>query len=108
MIRRPPRSTLFPYTTLFRSHPTHVTADRDRVRAVTLTGAAGESLTVTADYVLDATELGDLLELGGVEYVAGAEAQAETGEPHARERADPLNQQGFTWVFAVEHRPGED
>src|SRR5438132_4887143 len=23
MIRRPPRSTLFPYTTLFRSHPQH-------------------------------------------------------------------------------------
>src|SRR5215467_11911245 len=23
MIRRPPRSTLFPYTTLFRSHPSH-------------------------------------------------------------------------------------
>src|SRR2546427_6900019 len=23
MIRRPPRSTLFPYTTLFRSHPWH-------------------------------------------------------------------------------------
>src|SRR3989441_1989220 len=23
MIRRPPRSTLFPYTTLFRSHPDH-------------------------------------------------------------------------------------
>src|SRR2546430_7277767 len=25
MIRRPPRSTLFPYTTLFRSHPRPVT-----------------------------------------------------------------------------------
>src|SRR3712207_8523646 len=25
MIRRPPRSTLFPYTTLFRSLPVHVT-----------------------------------------------------------------------------------
>src|SRR5438309_2828516 len=24
MIRRPPRSTLFPYTTLFRSHPCHL------------------------------------------------------------------------------------
>src|SRR3989442_10932982 len=24
MIRRPPRSTLFPYTTLFRSRPTHL------------------------------------------------------------------------------------
>src|SRR3712207_8943914 len=31
MIRRPPRSTLFPYTTLFRSHPTQdqdIQADR--------------------------------------------------------------------------------
>src|SRR2546426_4924843 len=27
MIRRPPRSTLFPYTTLFRSHPEEVPAD---------------------------------------------------------------------------------
>src|SRR3712207_7744967 len=26
MIRRPPRSTLFPYTTLFRSHGQHVAA----------------------------------------------------------------------------------
>src|SRR3712207_369544 len=28
MIRRPPRSTLFPYTTLFRSHPTHEIAKK--------------------------------------------------------------------------------
>src|SRR5438034_6742906 len=28
MIRRPPRSTLFPYTTLFRSHPSNSTSDR--------------------------------------------------------------------------------
>src|SRR3712207_8292099 len=28
MIRRPPRSTLFPYTTLFRSGPTPVTTPR--------------------------------------------------------------------------------
>src|SRR5437879_10492328 len=27
MIRRPPRSTLFPYTTLFRSHPRHQVTD---------------------------------------------------------------------------------
>src|SRR3712207_7341995 len=30
MIRRPPRSTLFPYTTLFRSLGVLVVADRDR------------------------------------------------------------------------------
>src|SRR2546422_2297543 len=28
MIRRPPRSTLFPYTTLFRSHPAGLVAPR--------------------------------------------------------------------------------
>src|SRR3712207_7783260 len=32
MIRRPPRSTLFPYTTLFRSHPVQVTGRLDRGR----------------------------------------------------------------------------
>src|SRR2546425_8230116 len=31
MIRRPPRSTLFPYTTLFRSHPRPARAGRRRV-----------------------------------------------------------------------------
>src|SRR3712207_9528988 len=32
MIRRPPRSTLFPYTTLFRSHPASVLPDRHQCR----------------------------------------------------------------------------
>src|SRR2546430_6687052 len=31
MIRRPPRSTLFPYTTLFRSYPLHAVSDSDFV-----------------------------------------------------------------------------
>src|SRR2546426_9301336 len=51
MIRRPPRSTLFPYTTLFRSHPLphgvsiavqaarHLKSELDRVVAVTKPGA---------------------------------------------------------------------
>src|SRR3712207_7413678 len=34
MIRRPPRSTLFPYTTLFRSRPTHVAPVRLRLAPV--------------------------------------------------------------------------
>src|SRR2546423_10329732 len=40
MIRRPPRSTLFPYTTLFRSQTTHP-VDRDRRRG----GGDGVRLT---------------------------------------------------------------
>src|SRR2546430_13206824 len=34
MIRRPPRSTLFPYTTLFRSRPPRLRCDRATARAV--------------------------------------------------------------------------
>jgi len=94
---------------VWRGHrPIEVGVDRDHVRAVGFLGADGNETTVTADYVLDATELGDVLELGGIERVAGAESQAETGEPHAAARANALNQQSFTWVFAIDHRPGED
>src|SRR5258708_29590362 len=32
MIRRPPRSTLFPYTTLFRSHPVDPSPTRESCR----------------------------------------------------------------------------
>src|SRR2546425_7577797 len=43
MIRRPPRSTLFPYTTLFRSHQRHVTSRTDlRGRHVDRTARARE------------------------------------------------------------------
>src|SRR2546427_6382758 len=45
MIRRPPRSTLFPYTTLFRSHGADGAQDRGDVHAVRphggRSGAAG-------------------------------------------------------------------
>jgi hypothetical protein len=58
--------------------------------------------------VLDATELGDLLELGQVEHVIGAEGQDQTGELHAPEHANPLDQQAVSWCFAIDYRPGEE
>src|SRR5689334_24121658 len=36
MLRRPPRSTLFPYTTLFRSEPREADVDERDVRSVPL------------------------------------------------------------------------
>src|SRR2546422_11207483 len=42
MIRRPPRSTLFPYTTLFRSGELGPQQPRDRERDVLLDQPAGE------------------------------------------------------------------
>src|SRR2546427_5683559 len=40
MIRRPPRSTLFPYTTLFRSNFVRKRAPRTTQRSVTLRGGS--------------------------------------------------------------------
>jgi hypothetical protein len=85
-----------------------VDVDGDRVRGATFHAADGRMTAVSAAYILDATELGDALALGGIEHVTGAEAQAETGEAHAAEHRDPRDQQSCTWVFALEHRPGED
>ncbi len=82
----------------------------DRVLAVTLENTqTGEQVVVAAPYILDATELGDLLELAGVEFVIGAESQAQTGELHAVEGApQPLDQQAVSWCFAIDHLEGED
>ncbi len=95
--------------TVLHHRPVAVECDGDLVRSVTLESIRGGGLlTVAGDYVLDATELGELLELGGVEHVIGAESRAGTGEPTALESADPLRQQGFTHLVAVDYRPGED
>src|SRR3712207_6980158 len=42
MIRRPPRSTLFPYTTLFRSHPGNIFITPDDKLALVDLGLVGE------------------------------------------------------------------
>lgn len=95
---------------VLRQHrPVAVDATGDRIEAVTVLGADGHRLTVQAPYTIDATELGELLALGNVEHVTGAESVADTGEPHALAgAAQPLDQQAFSWCFALEHRPGED
>src|SRR5258707_13778594 len=51
MIRRPPRSTLFPYTTLFRSELASLRAERDRalLRTVSLESKIDELTAVTRD-----------------------------------------------------------
>jgi DNA-binding LacI/PurR family transcriptional regulator len=96
-------------TVLFEHRPSSVSVDGDHVRAVELSSLrSGERVTVTAPYVLDATEHGDLLPLADVEYVTGAESRDDHGEPHAAPVADSLNLQGFTCCFVLEHRAGED
>jgi hypothetical protein len=96
-------------TLLLRHQAIEADADGDRVRAVALVDrVTGRRVTVEAPFVVDATELGDLLPLTGTEFVTGAEARSETGEPHAAERPDPDNQQAFTCCLAMDYVPGED
>lgn len=84
----------------------HVTGDV--VDAVTLCLLDdGSQVVVTADYVLDATELGDLLPMAGAEYVTGFESRHDTGEPSAPDVAQPDNQQAFSWCFVIDHVDGD-
>jgi len=87
--------------------PIAVYGHNDRVEAVALKNLhSGDTITFHADYILDATELGDLLPLAGMEYVSGAESQEETGEPHAVSGpAQPENVQSFTWCFPMAYDP---
>ena len=95
---------------LLEHKPVAVETDGDTLRAVTLVHEpSGDEVVISATYIIDATELGDLLPLGGVEHVIGAESQAQTGEPHALPgEPDPLDQQAATWCFAFDYLPGED
>lgn len=66
------------------------------------------SFKATADYFVDATELGDMLPLTKTPYVIGAESRNDTGELHAAAVANPANQQSFTCCFAIDHQEGKN
>jgi hypothetical protein len=88
--------------------PISAETDGDRVTSVTVQHReSGDQLTLTAPYVLDATETGELLPLTGTEYVTGFESQATTGEPSAPADAEPLNMQAVSFCFAVDHVDGD-
>lgn len=94
-------------TIYFRTKAVRADVDGDRVRAVLVMDLdSGDETTIWADYVLDATELGDVLALTGTEYRLGAESKAQTGEPNALNGpADPNNVQGLTWCFTMGFDP---
>ena len=64
-------------------------------------------IRIQPQYVLDATELGDLLPLAAVPYFSGSESRAQTGESRAPAEANPDCVQSITYTFGLEHRPGE-
>ena len=59
-------------------------------------------------FVLDATDLGDMLVFTATAYAVGQESRGQTGEPSAPDTPNPGCIQNFTFPMAVEYRPGED
>ncbi len=94
-------------TVLLECRPISVGVDGNSISSVLLCSIE-ETLCVEAPFFLDATELGDLIELSGAESVIGAESRLQTGEPHAPERAQPLNQQSVSACFPLSFHPGEN
>jgi hypothetical protein len=85
-----------------RFKPISADVESDRIRSITLQSAHdNHKLTVSAPYIIDATELGDLLPLTKTEYVSGAESQKQTDEPHATASPQSDNVQALTWCFAA-------
>jgi hypothetical protein len=62
----------------------------------------GRQFTVNGDITIEATDLGDLLELGNIESRVGQEARSETGEAVLPETPQPMCQQAFTVCAVVE------
>ncbi len=88
--------------------PIAATMDLDAVTSVTVCDPRShDETTITADYVLDATETGDLLPLTGCEYVTGFESNKDTGEPSAPDEAQPLNMQAISVCFAMDDVDGD-
>jgi hypothetical protein len=96
-------------TLLLHHEAVEAEVEGDVVRSVTVRSRlTGDETVLTAPYLLDATELGDLLPLTGTEFVTGFESQLDTGETRAPVEAQPDNHQAFTCCFAMDYRAGED
>src|SRR2546422_7410943 len=82
MIRRPPRSTLFPYTTLFRSHRGEVLAGTGDRRVVLAVLAAEEPVAPEAAEIGD--DGGDLGVVEAAQPQGVARSEEHTSELQSR------------------------
>src|SRR5687767_15588062 len=87
MIPRPPRSTLFPYTTLFRSFKLFVYTDRERASLAPMSEppARAKRPPLSLDDVIDAHEFlerfdGDVRALFGKGKAVGSRSEEHTSE----------------------------
>ncbi|MGI9035080.1 MAG: FAD-dependent oxidoreductase [Pyrinomonadaceae bacterium] len=94
---------------LLEHFPVAAENEGEKIIIVTLKNLRNNiEVKISAGYFVDATELGELLPLTGTEFVTGSESKTETGEPHAKENAEPNNPQAFSVCFAMSYHAGEN
>jgi hypothetical protein len=87
---------------------TGATVQGDVVKSLTTVDQHGWPATYIGQYFLDATDLGELLPMAGVEHTLGAESKNDTHEPNAPAQAHPEWIQPITVVVALERRPADE
>src|SRR3712207_8989645 len=88
MIRRPPRSTLFPYTTLFRSNgKTFEIGNTDAEGRMVLADAVTHAARLGADEIIDLATLtgAKMVALGNVAVAVMGRSEEHTSELQSRQ-----------------------
>jgi hypothetical protein len=99
MLRQQPRIRVFLRTAIF-----DIERRGDRIEsALSWQFERQSAIRFRPRFVLDATEMGDLLPLAHVPYVVGAEAKSDTGEPDGAATPNRGCVQSFTYPFVLEH-----
>src|SRR5687768_17795066 len=80
IIRRPPRSTLFPYTTLFRSNKTQQLTNDAQHRPVMVAGDSDTDIAM----MKDATALKLVINRNKVQLMCNARSEEHTSELQSR------------------------
>lgn len=76
---------------------------RQKIQGVTFQDrTTGHSFTITAPVTIEATDFGDLLEIGDLPSRVGQESRNDTGEAILRDEAIPECQQSFTFNVLME------
>src|SRR5256885_12276445 len=101
MIRRPPRSTLFPYTTLFRSRLVELT-DRNAKASCSNIGTSATSTIVLRKVDAGARTLILFLPVHAFPYRAEGESRSEE---HTSELQSPCNLVCRLLLLQNKHRP---
>jgi hypothetical protein len=85
---------------IYGYYVTEILKEGNKVTGAVFTNNKNEKLTVSAQIVIDATDLGDGLALAGADYDLGMESRLETGEEMAPEFSNDIVQD-LTWVAVL-------